>query len=151
VNKSDTRKARLLAVDDNSDSAELIARVAAKLGYESRSMTESSTLAQVLGEWSPQVLTLDLCMPEEDGISVLSLLTENGFSGQVVIISGQDEWFRKTARRLATARGLNVADDLCKPVDIKALREVLARLASSDVNGHRSVDPAFSSAPRPRS
>jgi CheY-like chemotaxis protein len=128
VNQSATIKARLLAVDDNSDSAELIARVAAKLGYESRSTTDSSTLGRVLGEWNPQVLTLDLCMPEEDGISVLSLLTENGFSGQLVIISGQDEWFRKTARRLASARGLNVADDLCKPVDLKALREVLTQL-----------------------
>ena len=123
-------KARLLAVDDNSDSAELIARVAAKLGYESRSMTDSSTLGRVLNEWSPQVLTLDLCMPEEDGISVLSLLTESGFSGQLVIISGQDDWFRKTARRLASARGLNVADDLSKPVDLKALREVLMQLAA---------------------
>lgn len=137
MNQSPTIKARLLAVDDNSDSAELIARVAAKLGYDSRSMTDSSTLERVLDEWSPQVLTLDLCMPEEDGISVLSLLTENGFSGQLVIISGQDEWFRKTARRLASARGLNVADDLCKPVDLKALREVLTQLANNDAkDGH---------------
>ena len=124
-------KARLLAIDDNSDSAELIARVAAKCGYDSRSMTDSSMLGRVLNEWNPQVLTLDLCMPEEDGISVLSLLTQNGFSGQLLIISGQDEWFRKTARRLASARGLTVAEDLCKPVDLKGLREVLMRLASA--------------------
>jgi CheY-like chemotaxis protein len=123
------RKSRLLAVDDNSDSAELIARVAAKCGYDSRSMTDSSALGQVLAEWNPQVLTLDLCMPEEDGISVLSLLTRSGFSGHLLIISGQDDWFRKTARRLALARGLNVADDLCKPVDLKVLREVLIQLA----------------------
>ena len=123
------RKPRLLAVDDNSDSAELIARVAAKCGYDSRSMTDSSAIGQVLAEWSPQVLTLDLCMPEEDGISVLSLLTRSGFSGHLLIISGQDDWFRKTARRLALARGLNVADDLCKPVDLKVLRELLIELA----------------------
>jgi DNA-binding NtrC family response regulator len=138
VTQSATTKVRLLAVDDNSDSAELIARVAAKLGYESRSMTDSSTLGRVLDEWNPQVLTLDLCMPEEDGISVLSLLTDSGFSGQLVIISGQDDWFRKTARRLASARGLNVADDLCKPVDLKALREVLMQLANSNA---RSAAP----------
>ena len=123
-------KSRLLAVDDNSDSAELIARVASKCGYDARSITDPSTLAQVLDEWKPQVLTLDLCMPEEDGISVLSLLTQSGFSGHLLIISGQDEWFRKTASRLASARGLNVANDLCKPVDLKALRELLTQLAS---------------------
>jgi CheY-like chemotaxis protein len=123
-------KSRLLAVDDNSDSAELIARVAAKCGYDARSMTDPSALERVLDEWKPQVLTLDLCMPEEDGISVLSLLTRSGFSGHLLIISGQDEWFRKTASRLASARGLNVADDLCKPVDLKALRELLTQLAN---------------------
>jgi DNA-binding response OmpR family regulator len=122
---------RLLAVDDNSDSAELIARIAAKCGYEARSMTDSSALGKMLGDWKPEVLTLDLCMPEEDGISVLSLLTAAGFKGSVVIISGQDDWFRKTAGRLAAARGLNVAHDLCKPVDIKTLREVLTGLANS--------------------
>jgi len=130
VNQARTTKSRLLAVDDNSDSAELIARVAAKCGYDSRSMTDSSTLGRVLDEWKPHVLTLDLCMPEEDGISVISLLTQSGFSGHLLIISGQDEWFRKTARRLASARGLNVADDLCKPVDLKALRELLMQLAN---------------------
>jgi CheY-like chemotaxis protein len=123
-------KSRLLAVDDNSDSAELIARVAAKCGYDARSMTDPSSLGRILAEWKPQVLTLDLCMPEEDGISVLSLLTQSGFSGHLLIISGQDEWFRKTASWLASARGLNVADDLCKPVDLKALRELLTQLAS---------------------
>ena len=123
---------RLLAVDDNSDSAELIARVAMKCGYEARSVTDSSSLAAVLRDWKPQVLTLDLCMPEEDGISLLSLLKAAGFSGSLIIISGQDDWFRKTAGRLASARGLNVAQDMSKPVDLKALREVLTELANSE-------------------
>jgi len=120
---------RLLAVDDNSDSAELIARVAVKCGYEARSVTNPSSLGEMLHQWKPQVLTLDLCMPEEDGISLLSLLKDTGFSGSLIIISGQDDWFRKTAGRLASARGLNVAQDLSKPVDLKALREVLNELA----------------------
>ena len=122
-------KPRLLAVDDNSDSAELIARVATKLGYDARSLTDASKLERVLNGWMPNVLTLDLCMPEEDGITLLSQLTKSGFSGHLLIISGQDDWFRKTASRLASARGLNVADDLCKPVDLKTLREILTRLA----------------------
>jgi CheY-like chemotaxis protein len=123
---------RLLAVDDNSDSAELIARVAVKCGYEARSVTDPSSLGDVLHNWKPQVLTLDLCMPEEDGISLLSLLKSAGFAGSLIIISGQDDWFRKTASRLASARGLNVAQDLPKPVDLKALREVLTELANSE-------------------
>jgi len=139
MNQVSGAKARLLAVDDNSDSAELIARVASKCGYDARSMTDPSTLARVLDEWKPQVLTLDLCMPDEDGISVLSMLTQSGFSGHLLIISGQDEWFRKTASRLASARGLNVAEDLCKPVDLKALRELLTQLANDPAGERRAA------------
>jgi DNA-binding NtrC family response regulator len=118
-------KPRLLAVDDNHDSAELIARVATKCGYEAKTIGDLDELRNVLTAWQPTVLTLDLCMPQEDGIGVLSMLKECDFNGQLVIISGQDGWLRKAAARLADARGLKVAEDLGKPVDLKALRDLL--------------------------
>ena len=121
-------KGRLLAVDDNSDSAELIARVAIKCGYEAQSIADPRSLQQILNKWKPEILTLDLCMPQEDGVGLLSLLEESGFEGQLVIISGQDDWIRKTARRLAAARGLKVADDMGKPVNLKELRQLLTNL-----------------------
>ena len=125
---SESIKGRLLAVDDNSDSAELIARVAIKCGYEAQSIADPRSLQQILNEWKPEILTLDLCMPQEDGVGLLSLLEESGFEGQLVIISGQDDWIRKTARRLAAARGLKVADDMGKPVNLKELRQLLTNL-----------------------
>ncbi|HYM17486.1 MAG TPA: response regulator [Micropepsaceae bacterium] len=125
-------KARLLAVDDNPDSAELIARIAAKCGYDAKTIGDLDQLKDVLIAWRPSVLTLDLCMPQEDGIGVLSMLKECDFAGQLVIISGQDGWLRKAAARLADARGLKVADDLGKPVDLKALRELLNGLKAAE-------------------
>lgn len=119
---------RLLAVDDSEDSAELVARVATKCGYEARSLSDPTRLYELLRDWKPRVLTLDLCMPEADGIALLSVLKENGFDGHLVIISGQDGWLRKAAARLAEGRGLQVAEDLEKPVDLAALRQLLTRL-----------------------
>ena len=97
-------KGRLLAVDDNSDSAELVARVAAKCGYETQTISDPRALRRAVEEWKPEVLTLDLCMPEADGIGLLSMLEESGFAGQLVIISGQEGWLRKAAGRLASLR-----------------------------------------------
>ena len=128
---ADTPKARLLAVDDNSDSAELIVRVASKCGYEARPMTDLRPLRSVLEEWKPHVLTLDLVMPQEDGIAILSTLKDSKFDGTLIIISGQDDWLRETAGRLASACGLNVAHHLSKPIDLKDLRGVLTNLRSS--------------------
>lgn len=118
-------KGRLLAIDDNLDSAELVARIATKCGYEAQSVTDPGEFRRMLADWKPDVLSLDLCMPHEDGMSLFSILEDSGFAGQLVIISGQDGWLRKTAARLAEARGLKVLDDFAKPVDIQALRKAL--------------------------
>jgi DNA-binding NtrC family response regulator len=121
-------RGRLLAVDDSVDSADLVARVATRCGYEAQATSDPSSVRALVASWKPEVLTLDLCMPEADGIDLLSVLEESGFNGLLVIISGQDGWFRKAAGRLAETRGLKVVDDLQKPVDIAALRELLSRL-----------------------
>jgi two-component system chemotaxis response regulator CheY len=118
-------KGRLLAIDDNIDSAELVVRIATKCGYKAQSVTDPDEFRRMLAEWKPDVLSLDLCMPHEDGMSLFSILEDSGFAGQLVIISGQDGWLRKTAARLAEARGLRVIDDFAKPVDIQALRRAL--------------------------
>ena len=128
VSVPNATKPRFLAIDDSSDSAELVARVAAKCGYDARWLADARACRKLLMEWRPDVLALDLCMPEEDGLTVLEALHDSNFTGQLLIISGQDGWIRKSAARLATARGLNVADDLSKPVDITALRYLLATL-----------------------
>jgi DNA-binding NtrC family response regulator len=121
-------RGRLLAVDDSADSADLVARVATRCGFEAQATSDPTRVRALVTSWKPEVLTLDLCMPEADGIDLLLVLAETGFNGRLVIISGQDSWFRKAASRLAETRGLKVVDDLQKPVNIAALRELLSRL-----------------------
>ena len=133
----DVVKARLLAVDDNLPLAELISRVAGRCGYEAHPLDNASLLPEMLRDWRPDVLTLDLSMPDEDGMAVLSLLEERQFTGSIVIISGQAEWLRKAACRLAAGRGLNVAKDMEKPVDITALRQVLVSICPARMSGMR--------------
>ena len=120
--------ARLLAIDDDPDSAGLLARIAAKSGYQSQSITDPRRIGQMLNDWCPDIVTLDLCMPWLDGIEALSVLQASGFAGHVVIVSGLDRETREAARALGEARGLKVADNFSKPVDTKALRELLSRL-----------------------
>lgn len=119
---------RLLAIDDNRDFADLVVRVARRCGYEARPLAHQAELSQTLRDWNPDVLTLDLCMPEADGISLFSVLQAGKFAGDVIIISGQDDWLRKVAGRLATVHGLRIADDLAKPVDLQRLQELLRAL-----------------------
>jgi two-component system chemotaxis response regulator CheB len=119
---------RLLAIDDSSDSADLVVRIAKKCGYDAKALTLPSELPAALNAAPIDVLTLDLCMPDQDGIRMLSVLQENGFKGAIVIVSGQESWLRKSASRLAHARGLRVAGDFAKPLDLVAMTKLLNQL-----------------------
>jgi CheY-like chemotaxis protein len=119
---------RLLAVDDNEDSAELVARIAARCGFEARAASTGAEIRAALVDWKPDVLALDLSMPELNGIDLLRLLQETGFHGSLLIISGHDATMRASAVRLAEARGLKVAGHFDKPVDMTRLRETLTAL-----------------------
>lgn len=123
-----SRTHRLLAIDDNIDSAELIVRLARKCGYEAEALAQESDLPSRLASAPIDVLTLDLCMPDQDGIGLMSVLQERGFKGAIVIVSGQEGWLRKSAGRLAVARGLKVAGDFAKPVDLAAMTQLLQKL-----------------------
>jgi len=117
---------RLLAIDDAPDSAELVVRCAAKCGYDAMALGDPSAVAGVVTRWKPHVLTLDLCMPEKDGIGLLAELFEVGFCGDLVIISGQDAKLRKAAGKIAAEKGLRVIADLSKPIQLDQLRALLS-------------------------
>jgi len=95
----------LLAIDDNADAAGLIVRIANKCGFSGRALSDTRDVRKLLEEWQPDVLTLDLCMPEEDGFQIIAILEEVQFRGHLVVISGKDEWLRKSACDLAELRG----------------------------------------------
>lgn len=121
-------KSRLLAIDDNLDSAELVGRIAMRSGYEARTACTLPAIRDQVVAWRPDVVTLDLCMPDNDGLDLLALLEEAGFKGRIIIVSGQDPWLLRSARRLATARGFDVVDDVRKPLDLSKFRQLLEQL-----------------------
>jgi DNA-binding NtrC family response regulator len=124
------QRQRLLAIDDNAASADLVCRIAARCGYEARAGLRAKEIRDALVNWRPGVVTLDLCMPEADAIDLLPFLKEAEFAGRIVIISGQDDGLRRAASLLANAHGINVVADMQKPIDPGALREMLARMWS---------------------
>jgi CheY-like chemotaxis protein len=128
VKETGQSQKRLLAVDDSSDSAELIARIGTGCGYETKPVMDPRSVPQILKDWKPDVLTLDLCMPGKDGFSVLATLREVGFKGSLVIISARDDWLRKAACQLAEVNGIEFTSHLEKPINLRALRDLLNTL-----------------------
>ena len=68
------RALRVLIVDDNTDSADTMVDLLSLLGHEARSAYGAKQAVSVAAEFDPQLVLLDLNMPDGDGFSVLKAL-----------------------------------------------------------------------------
>jgi DNA-binding response OmpR family regulator len=130
---------RLLAIDDNPACAELIVRCAAKCGYDAMALHDPTEVAHMVQTWKPHIATVDLCMPQKDGIALLSLLCQAGFCGGLLIISGEYEKLRKAAGTIAAAKGMHVIADMSKPLNLVELRAILASEAVGTIDSRARV------------
>jgi putative two-component system response regulator len=107
--------ARILIVDDDPDTAEQLVRFVAADASETRVVTESAETESTFEEFEPDLVLLDLHMPEPDGFEVLRRLqrvrTALGFL-PVIVLTGDTG---KSARNEALILGAN--DYLTKPLD----------------------------------
>jgi CheY-like chemotaxis protein len=122
---------RVLVVEDDPDSAELIARACARCGYTTMSAADATAMQSAIRNWQPDVITLDLCLPNIDGLEVISAIKDTGFTGPVIIVSGQAEWIREFTSKAAIECGLNIPAHMEKPVDLRRLRQLLTSVRGS--------------------
>ena len=59
--------ARVLVVDDDPDLRALLALAFTDEGYEVRAAPDGRAALEILGDWQPRIIVLDLMMPELDG------------------------------------------------------------------------------------
>jgi len=65
------RGRRVLAVDDDASTQELVATMLLMYGVSVRTADRASEAIQILSEWRPDVLLTDIAMPGEDGYALI--------------------------------------------------------------------------------
>jgi CheY-like chemotaxis protein len=121
-----TRKAlRLLAVDDDAASAELIVRVAERCGYEAFATSDSRGVVSLAKALYPDIMAVDINMPNIDAVALFELLAAANFAGRILIVSGEDEVVLKATQSKAESMGLSVPYVQQKPLDFQKLRNML--------------------------
>jgi len=106
---------KILVVDDEEANLALLEAILEGTGGEIRTLDDSRHVEQVFAEFEPDILLLDLHMPEPDGLEVLRRLrsARNALGYLPVIMLTGDT--RNVARNSALILG---ADDfLTKPLD----------------------------------
>ncbi|MDP2821101.1 MAG: EAL domain-containing response regulator [Sulfuritalea sp.] len=121
---------RLMVVDDEPFMRKLLGRLLETLGYTSVSAQASGgeALEALAGPFGPpDLILLDLNMPEMDGIEFVRHLVERCYDGSLVLISGEDERMLQAASKLVQAHRIKVLGHLHKPVVPEALAALLAK------------------------
>ncbi|WP_347330255.1 EAL domain-containing protein [Marinimicrobium locisalis] len=138
---------KIMTVDDEAFTRRLISQQLRKLGYvmikEVGGGVEAVGLLKKL-KTPPDVIILDLKMPEMDGIEVVRHLVELKFPGQLILLSGEDERLLRAARNLVEAHHIPVLGYLLKPVDDRILDQLMERLLQQSQSVPEHTDERFS-------
>jgi PAS domain S-box-containing protein len=117
---------RVLVVDDNRDSAEMMALLLNFLGHETRVVHDGLAAVEAASEFRPHVVLLDLQLPKLDGYGAAERIRQQGRAAPVLVAltgRGADE-----DRRKSTAAGFSA--HLVKPVDHHELTRLIAELTA---------------------
>lgn len=102
---------KVLVVDDSALMRRLLTQVLSGAGFEVASARNGLEGVQQLTEWQPDVVTLDINMPEMDGLTALSLMMQ-ARPTPVVMVSSLTE---KGAQATFEALALGAVDFIGKP------------------------------------
>ncbi len=117
----------LLAIEDDIHIASLIAEVAKEAGYYPHILCNSAKLSDTYNDVKPQVVVLDILMPDVDGFDVLNFLSRQQSKAKIVIVSGSHD-YREMAEKMGAARGLSIMANIGKPFRVGELRLALQEI-----------------------
>jgi CheY-like chemotaxis protein len=125
---------RILVVDDTPALLDLIRTCLEEEGYHVRTCLESKYAVQMAREDPPDVIMLDMVMPEVSGWEVLaSLRTDQAFSRTPVIVC--TAYVAEAMGRLAELKGPDQHLGLLpKPFELEELIEVVASVTSATLS-----------------
>jgi EAL domain-containing protein (putative c-di-GMP-specific phosphodiesterase class I) len=129
------RTISVLVVDDETFMLKVLRHLLGQLGFTAITTVDNGEDALGLLESgdTPQLIMLDINMPSMDGVEFIRSLVTLGYTGSLVLVSGEDERALETIEKLAKARGINVLGYLQKPVTPKALETLLSTLKPTEL------------------
>lgn len=115
-----TGRARVLAVDDEPLMLRTLRLNLARHGYDVEGVGTAADALATWSQWHPDVVLLDLGLPDTDGADVVRQIRETGSATRIVVLSA-----RGGERDKVDALDLGADDYLTKPF---SMDELLARI-----------------------
>ncbi len=114
----------VFVVDDSDTNRRMIEILLKSEGYAVCSAETGQEALRKIRQRAPDLLLLDLALPDMHGSEVLAQLAREGFDLPVLVVTGDTRPASRTA-------SLHVSEFLTKPYDIDALVAAVTRLIAS--------------------
>jgi CheY-like chemotaxis protein len=120
---------RILVVDDNEDSAVLLARLLALAGHQTATAHDGLKAVELVATYQPDMVLLDIGLPKMNGYDVCRTIRQQTARAAPLMVAltgwGQDE-----DRRRSLEAGFDV--HLVKPVNYDSLKQLIETLPPRD-------------------
>ena len=122
--KEDSTFGKILIIDDEKDNTEIIKDILEDVSYSTMLARSAAEAKAVLAANDFDLILMDVWMPGQDGISLLSEWYSEGFNTPVVMMSGHAE-----PSDIVRAMKLGAVDFLKKPLHdfLPILRNIMTR------------------------
>ena len=120
--------AQVLIVEDDPDIAALIRRMLAEVGYDTDIAYSAEEAREKIMQGNYELMTLDIALPGEDGISLLHSLRDDTKARDlpIVVVSAKAD----ESKRHLNGGAVGVLDWLSKPIDHDRLINVVRKMVS---------------------
>lgn len=127
----------VLVVDDEPDIRQLLQEILEDEGHQVIAVADAAAARQALAEHRPDLVLLDIWMPDEDGISLLKSWKESGdLVFPVIMISGHG-----TIETAVEATRVGAVDFIEKPVSLAKLLLTVEKAFQTAQNNSSAVLP----------
>ncbi len=132
-----THPMTLIVVDDNEEMGQFVGDAAELAGFDVETLTAAKELIKRTSDVHPDVIVLDIVMPDMDGIELIGELARRKVTSKIVVMSGYNNDYLDNAEKLAQDQGLNIAGSFTKPASLADLENLFTNLNTSTAEpGH---------------
>ncbi|WP_254509237.1 ATP-binding response regulator [Anatilimnocola floriformis] len=117
---------RVLIVDDDNDSRNMLVRLLKNCGAETRDLNGATQVVAAVNEFQPHLLISDLGMPSVDGFELIRSIRSGGYAVQTLPAIALTGFASSEDRRKALLAGFQA--HMAKPVDPRELTGAIATL-----------------------
>ncbi|HEX6999816.1 MAG TPA: EAL domain-containing response regulator [Gammaproteobacteria bacterium] len=121
----------LLVLDDDPEIGDVVGAIAERSAFRAIVTTAPAAFVDAYQAHRPDVVVLDLQMPDMDGIEMLRVLGDARAEAAIVLLTGMDSRTISAAEHYGLTRGLNVVAGLQKPFSPEDLQDKLLAAVSS--------------------